>query len=179
MAQEQRRATPDNCTSVCCCSDGCRTRVRQIRKFSLERSGIEASIQCLYRDAGRPCACHIGPPKPVVTGASHTTLRPRELGPIEAKFLTDPAHVARIEILARAAKRRLRCSPFAVNRHHDMTLAPFLMLMAVEAAALLGKPLSECRSFHKYSPILQLDCLLAWKCTREIRSRWEAFGRFL
>jgi hypothetical protein len=61
--------------------------------------------------------------------ALHPALRSRQLGPIEAEFLADPAHVARIEVLARAAKRRLRCSPFSMHRRYDVTLT-----------ALLGNP---------------------------------------
>jgi pimeloyl-ACP methyl ester carboxylesterase len=83
--------------------------------------------------------------------ASHSALRPRQIGPIEAEFLAYPTRVARIEVLARTTKRRLRCPPFSMHGHHDMTLATimmFMMFMMVEAIPSPRQPIPKCRAFH-------------------------------
>ena len=71
----------------------------------------------------------------ILAGAVIATQLHRQLRPIEAELLTDPAHVARIEVLVRTTKRRLRRPPFSMYRHHDETLAAFL-LRKVEATTL-------------------------------------------
>lgn len=69
--------------------------------------------------------------------SSHCGQSHRQLGPIKAEFLADPAQVARIEVLVRTTKRRLRRPPFSMHCHHDESLAA-LLLGKVEAAPLLG-----------------------------------------
>jgi hypothetical protein len=80
--------------------------------------------------------------------ASHSALRPRQIGPIEAEFLAYPTRVARIEVLARTTKRRLRCPPFSMHGHRDMTLATIMMFMMVEAIPSPRQPIPKCRAFH-------------------------------
>jgi hypothetical protein len=80
--------------------------------------------------------------------ASHSALRPRQIGPIEAEFLAYPTRVARIEVLARTTKRRLQCPPFSIHGHHDMTLATIMIFMMVEATPSLRQPIPKCRAFH-------------------------------
>ena len=89
----------------------------------------------------------------IVMGASHSALWPRQLGPIETEFLAYPARVARVEVLARATKRRLRCPPFPMHGHHDMTLATVMMFMMVEATPSLRQPTPKCRAFHYRPPV--------------------------
>jgi hypothetical protein len=58
----------------------------------------------------------------IATDASHAGFRPRQLGPVKAKFLADAACNARIKDLARSAERNFRLPPFVMDYHHDWAL---------------------------------------------------------
>jgi hypothetical protein len=133
----------------------CRARVRvhldQIRPLQLAlkvastvappAGAVEEIATKVPRDGARRA-------RRFVRVASHSALRPRQIGPIEAEFLAYPTRVAWIEVLARTTKRRLRCPPFSMHGHHDMTLATVMMFMMVEATPSLGQPIPKCRAFH-------------------------------
>jgi hypothetical protein len=92
-----------------------------------------------------------------VPKADIQTSSSRQLGPIETEFLADTAQFARIEVLARTTKWRLRCPPFSMYRHHDMTLAALMMLMTVEATPLRCQPFPKCCAFHYPTPVPEVN----------------------
>src|SRR2546430_17702002 len=55
-------------------------------------------------------------------GRLHAGFRPRQLGPVKAKFLADAACNARIKDLVRSAERNFRLPPFVMDYHHDWAL---------------------------------------------------------
>ena len=73
----------------------------------------------------------------VATNASHAAFRPRQLGPVKAKFLADAAYSARVKDLVRSAKRSFRLPPFVMDYHHDWAL-PSLLMPVVEATSAVG-----------------------------------------
>ena len=73
----------------------------------------------------------------VATDASRAAFRPRQLGPVKAKFLTDAVYNARIKGLARSAERKFRLSPFVMDYHLDWAL-PLLLMPVVEATSAVG-----------------------------------------
>ena len=73
----------------------------------------------------------------IATDASHAGFRPRQLGPVKAKFLADAACNARIKDLARSAERNFRLPPFVMDYHHDWALPSFLTPV-VEATSAVG-----------------------------------------
>jgi len=46
----------------------------------------------------------------------------------------------RIGDFVRSAKRDHRLSALSMDRHHDMTFVPLLMLLSIEPAALFNEP---------------------------------------
>jgi hypothetical protein len=36
-----------------------------------------------------------------------------------------------------------------MDRHHDMTFAPLLMLVPIKPTSLFTQPIPECRAFHR------------------------------
>ena len=107
-----------------------------------------AGLTCTYGSEVR-CARGLS----IETSASHPALRSRQLGPIKAELLADPAQVAWIEVLVRTAKRRLRCPSFSMHRYHNRTLATLMMFTIVEATPTLRQPIPKCRAFHYCSPV--------------------------
>jgi len=69
--------------------------------------------------------------------ASHAGFRPRQLGPVKAKFLADAAYNARVKDLARTAERNFRLPPLVMDCHHDWALSSFLMPV-VETTSAVG-----------------------------------------
>lgn len=81
-----------------------------------------------------------------------TTLRSRQLRPIEPELFAGPTYHARVEGLTGASKRNFGLSALSMHRYDDVTLAVPLMLVAVETTSLLGQPPSKLCAFHRCAP---------------------------
>jgi hypothetical protein len=72
---------------------------------------------------------------------------------VESELFADPLHHARIENLARAAKRNLCFSTFPVYCHHSQPCMPPVMLAMIDASPLLHQPFSKSGAFHFSTPV--------------------------
>jgi len=60
------------------------------------------------------------------------------LRPIQSELPTGPPDDTKIEDFVRTSERNFRLPAFPMDRHHDMTFMPPLMLMPIEPASLLA-----------------------------------------
>jgi len=106
-------------------------------------------------------------------GSINATLSDAASGPgkqrqVKTELLTGPPDDARIERFMRAAKRDLRLSVVPVDRHHDMTFVPLLMLVPVKPTSLFTQPFPECRAFHRMLPRKMWDSPQDGPACREV-----------
>ena len=92
---------------------------------------------------------------PAIRADAHVSdpaLRSGEFRPIEIKRFAYLPNQVRVELMVRTDKNHVSCPPLAVYLESAVTFSASFV-PRIEAAPLVSQPFSECRAFHRFSPL--------------------------